>query len=161
MLHQQAMAKTPKKLFIKTFGCQMNAYDSERMAEALEDHGYETTEDLGAAIGSPLKKEVESTLKNYAIQKTASDKITIAPNTSKLVQLVEKEEPGSYLASFALKDGETLRAGGVLPFQVLVPLAALPAWPLTRPGPRLCKSDLGGGCNDADCGDPGSASLSG
>ena len=49
MLHQQAMAKTPKKLFIKTFGCQMNAYDSERMAEALEDHGYETTEDLGAA----------------------------------------------------------------------------------------------------------------
>ena len=43
------MAKTPKKLFIKTFGCQMNAYDSERMVEALEDHGYETTEDLGAA----------------------------------------------------------------------------------------------------------------
>jgi tRNA-2-methylthio-N6-dimethylallyladenosine synthase len=37
------------KLYIKTFGCQMNAYDSERMAEALAVHGYETTEDMAAA----------------------------------------------------------------------------------------------------------------
>jgi tRNA-2-methylthio-N6-dimethylallyladenosine synthase len=43
--HQQAMAKTPQKLHIKTFGCQMNAYDSERMAEALADHGYSPTND--------------------------------------------------------------------------------------------------------------------
>ena len=35
----------PKKLFIKTYGCQMNVYDSERMAEALGGQGYVETSD--------------------------------------------------------------------------------------------------------------------
>jgi len=38
-----------KKLHIKTFGCQMNAYDSERMAEALEPAGYRLTDDADDA----------------------------------------------------------------------------------------------------------------
>ena len=39
----------PKKLHIKTFGCQMNAYDSERMAEALAPDGYALTADIADA----------------------------------------------------------------------------------------------------------------
>ncbi|WP_370301237.1 tRNA (N6-isopentenyl adenosine(37)-C2)-methylthiotransferase MiaB [Pseudooceanicola sp.] len=34
----------PKKLYLKTYGCQMNVYDSERMAEALGGEGYVQTD---------------------------------------------------------------------------------------------------------------------
>ncbi|MDT8409049.1 MAG: tRNA (N6-isopentenyl adenosine(37)-C2)-methylthiotransferase MiaB [Wenzhouxiangellaceae bacterium] len=40
----------PGKLFIKTHGCQMNEYDSDRMAEVLAaSHGLELTDDESAA----------------------------------------------------------------------------------------------------------------
>ena len=37
-------AAPQKRLYIKTYGCQMNVYDSERMADLLRPLGYATTE---------------------------------------------------------------------------------------------------------------------
>ncbi|WP_273689813.1 tRNA (N6-isopentenyl adenosine(37)-C2)-methylthiotransferase MiaB [Ketogulonicigenium vulgare] len=42
-------AEKTKKLFIKTYGCQMNVYDSERMAETLGAQGYVTTDNAEEA----------------------------------------------------------------------------------------------------------------
>lgn len=40
------MSETPRKrLFIKTYGCQMNVYDSERMADVLRPLGYGVVDD--------------------------------------------------------------------------------------------------------------------
>ena len=33
-----------KRLYIKTYGCQMNVYDSERMADVLRPLGYGVTD---------------------------------------------------------------------------------------------------------------------
>ena len=35
----------PKKIFIKTFGCQMNEYDSNRIADIAKENNFERTED--------------------------------------------------------------------------------------------------------------------
>ncbi len=47
------MANSPTsktlKLHVKTYGCQMNVYDSERMAEALAPAGYALTEEMDDA----------------------------------------------------------------------------------------------------------------
>ena len=38
-----------KRLYIKTYGCQMNVYDSARMADVLAPLGYAPTEDAADA----------------------------------------------------------------------------------------------------------------
>ena len=38
-----------KKLFIKTYGCQMNFYDSDHMSNLLCDYGYQTSEKIEEA----------------------------------------------------------------------------------------------------------------
>jgi tRNA-2-methylthio-N6-dimethylallyladenosine synthase len=38
-----------KSYYLKTFGCQMNVYDSERMTEALSRDGYHETDDIAGA----------------------------------------------------------------------------------------------------------------
>ena len=51
-----------KRLFIKTYGCQMNVYDSERMADVLSPLGYAMTDtpqgaDLVVLAQDPFKKD--------------------------------------------------------------------------------------------------------
>ncbi len=56
-----------KKIYIKTFGCQMNAYDSKRMQDALGVLGYQPTED---------KHEADIILLNTChIREKAADKL--------------------------------------------------------------------------------------
>jgi tRNA-2-methylthio-N6-dimethylallyladenosine synthase len=38
-----------RKLFIKSYGCQMNVYDATRMADVLAPEGYEETTDMAEA----------------------------------------------------------------------------------------------------------------
>ena len=45
-VHGEAVAK---KLYVKTFGCQMNVYDSARMADVLAPLGYRSTTEVGDA----------------------------------------------------------------------------------------------------------------
>ncbi|TGU56025.1 tRNA (N6-isopentenyl adenosine(37)-C2)-methylthiotransferase MiaB, partial [Mesorhizobium sp. M2D.F.Ca.ET.148.01.1.1] len=42
-------ATAAKKVFIKTYGCQMNVYDSQRMTDALAADGYTATDAIGEA----------------------------------------------------------------------------------------------------------------
>ena len=45
-----AAKTTSPKVFIKTFGCQMNEYDSDKMADVLHAaEGYEKTNDVDEA----------------------------------------------------------------------------------------------------------------
>ncbi|WP_422372274.1 tRNA (N6-isopentenyl adenosine(37)-C2)-methylthiotransferase MiaB [Hoeflea sp.] len=41
--------KATKKVFVKTYGCQMNVYDSERMGDALSNDGYQAVDSVEAA----------------------------------------------------------------------------------------------------------------
>ena len=42
-------ATAAKKVFIKTYGCQMNVYDSQRMGDALAADGYTATDTIDDA----------------------------------------------------------------------------------------------------------------
>jgi tRNA-2-methylthio-N6-dimethylallyladenosine synthase len=50
-LPEEAMVASPaaKKVFVKTYGCQMNVYDSQRMTDALAADGYSPTSEIGDA----------------------------------------------------------------------------------------------------------------
>jgi len=43
------MPRPVKKLFVKTYGCQMNHYDSDRLHEVMGEIGFENTEEMSKA----------------------------------------------------------------------------------------------------------------
>ncbi len=78
----------PKRLFIKTYGCQMNVYDSERMADVLRPLGYaptETPEDADFVI-----------LNTCHIREKAAEKVY--SELGKLRQMKEARDGGMTIA---------------------------------------------------------------
>lgn len=77
-----------KKLYIKTFGCQMNVYDSARIADILKLKGYEITENI---------EDCDVFLMNTChIREKASEKIF--SELGKIKQLKQKKiDNGEYL----------------------------------------------------------------
>ncbi|WP_417494046.1 tRNA (N6-isopentenyl adenosine(37)-C2)-methylthiotransferase MiaB [Maricaulis sp.] len=64
------MSSTRKRLYIKTYGCQMNVYDSERMKDVLTPLGYETSDQ---AEGSDLVIINTCHIREKAAEKLYSD----------------------------------------------------------------------------------------
>ncbi|MBP0440519.1 tRNA (N6-isopentenyl adenosine(37)-C2)-methylthiotransferase MiaB [Tianweitania sediminis] len=58
---------TPKKVFVKTYGCQMNVYDSQRMSDALAADGY---------VGTEVMEDADLVLLNTChIREKAAEKV--------------------------------------------------------------------------------------
>ena len=62
------MSKTApaKRLYIKTYGCQMNVYDSERMADVLAPLGYGLTDEAEDADLVVLDGDPAEDVRNFA-----------------------------------------------------------------------------------------------
>ena len=71
--------KYDKKLFIKTFGCQMNAHDSERIAGLLETDGLERAEDEADADASKKAEEDDSDDDPVFSSTSSWDGVTVRP----------------------------------------------------------------------------------
>lgn len=71
-----------KKVFVKTYGCQMNVYDSERIEDALTQDGYEKTE---------VMEEADLVLLNTChIREKAAEKVYSA--VGRIRKIKEKRE---------------------------------------------------------------------
>jgi|GEM_PF-4897705 len=81
------------------------------------------TEDMDAAIGAQVDKEIATALTPYPLKKMEDQSIVIPAKQTKRVAMLADDEPGEYLASFSLRQGDSLLAGMTVPYKVTVPLA--------------------------------------
>ncbi len=79
-------ASSAKKVFIKTYGCQMNVYDSERMADALGAAGYSGTD-------SPHAADLVI-LNTCHIREKAAEKVYSELGRMRLLQEARRKEGG-------------------------------------------------------------------
>src|ERR1700751_4858605 len=81
--------KGSRKLYVKSFGCQMNVYDSQRMADTLAPEGYvetATAEDADRVILNPCHIREKAAEKVYSeIGRVRRLKETAAANGRRLL----------------------------------------------------------------------------
>ncbi len=83
----------PKKLFIKTYGCQMNVYDSARMADVLAPLGY---------AQSPSVEDADLVILNTChIREKASEKVYSELGRLRKLQQARAEDGGRMLLAVA------------------------------------------------------------
>jgi tRNA-2-methylthio-N6-dimethylallyladenosine synthase len=82
-----------KRLYIKTYGCQMNVYDSERMADVLRPLGYALTD---AAAGADLV-----VLNTCHIREKATEKVYSELGQIKRLKAAKAAEGGTMLVAVA------------------------------------------------------------
>ncbi len=86
-------AATPKRLYIKTYGCQMNVYDSERMADLLRPLGY------GAAASA---EEADLVVLNTChIREKATEKVYSELGQLKRLKAAREQAGGSMTIAVA------------------------------------------------------------
>ncbi len=82
-----------KKLYVKTYGCQMNVYDSARMADVLAPLGYGTTECV---------EEADMVILNTChIRERAAEKVFSELGRMKALKLAKQESGGTLILAVA------------------------------------------------------------
>ncbi|MEM6833457.1 MAG: hypothetical protein AAF562_07515 [Pseudomonadota bacterium] len=78
-----AKSAAPRKAFIKTYGCQMNVYDSERIENMLSKEGYEIT-------ASPEEADL-TVLNTCHIREKAAEKVYSELGRLRIIQAKQGE----------------------------------------------------------------------
>lgn len=97
---RKACLERSRRIFIRTFGCQMNVYDSEMMAGLLLDRNYKITEDMNEADVILLN--------TCSIRKKAEDKVY---SQLGVLRKLKEKRPGLILGvggCMAQREGEKI-----------------------------------------------------
>ncbi|MFT4793000.1 MAG: tRNA-2-methylthio-N6-dimethylallyladenosine synthase [Paracoccaceae bacterium] len=90
-----------RKLFVRTYGCQMNVYDSERMAAALAPEGYELTE---------VQEDADLILLNTChIREKAAEKVYSALGRLRPLKIARPDLKIGVAGCVAQAEGEEIR----------------------------------------------------